>query len=90
MNTISKYILQGLIAGAALFTSCKKLDVTPPDKLSTTIFWKSESDADLALMLVYGRLGELAGGNEVVDVASAPGFLSEAEIVERYAAASLW
>ncbi|MBN9382975.1 MAG: RagB/SusD family nutrient uptake outer membrane protein [Chitinophagaceae bacterium] len=53
MNTTSKYMLQGLIAGVALFTSCKKLDVTPPDKLSTTIFWKSESDADLALTGIY-------------------------------------
>lgn len=37
-------------------TACKKLDVTPPDRLSTTIFWKSPADADLALTGLYGTL----------------------------------
>lgn len=37
-------------------TSCKKLDVTPPDKISTNIFWKSPADADLALTGLYGTL----------------------------------
>ncbi|MER7282651.1 phosphotransferase family protein [Dactylosporangium sp. NPDC000244] len=42
---------------------------------------------DLALMLVYGRLGETLPG-KMVDYASAPGFLSEAETIERYSASS--
>lgn len=41
---------------------------------------------DLALMLVYGRFG--THGVSGVDVASAPGYLCEAEIIERYAASS--
>jgi aminoglycoside phosphotransferase (APT) family kinase protein len=40
---------------------------------------------DLALMLVYKRLGGLVTGDLVADAASAPGFLSEDEIVARYA-----
>lgn len=41
---------------------------------------------DLALMLVYNRLGEALGGDAVTDVSLAPGFLSETDIVVRYAA----
>lgn len=41
---------------------------------------------DLALMLVYNRLGEALGGDAVTDVSVAPGFLSETDIVLRYAA----
>lgn len=43
---------------AAFFgiTACQKLDVTPPDKLSTGIFWKTAADADLALTGVYATL----------------------------------
>lgn len=40
---------------------------------------------DLALMLVYHRLGEALGGDAVTDVSLAPGFLCEADIVTRYA-----
>jgi len=40
---------------------------------------------DLALMVVYQRLGELVAGNAVADSASAPGFITEDEIVARYA-----
>ena len=39
-----------------LFTSCAKLDVVPPDQLSTTGFWKSPNDADLALAGLYNFL----------------------------------
>lgn len=51
-----------LFIGVAFFTSCDKnlLNVAPPDKLSTTIFWKSPSDADLALTGLYNYL--YAGG----------------------------
>lgn len=43
---------------------------------------------DLALMLVYNRLGEELGGDAVTDVSLAPGFLTETDIVLRYATAS--
>lgn len=48
-------------------TSCKKglLDVTPPDKLSTAIFWQKESDADLALAGLYNYL-YASGGDYTV------------------------
>lgn len=39
---------------------------------------------DLALLLVYRRLGELFGGTAVADASSAPGFLTEEEMVQRY------
>jgi len=42
---------------------------------------------DLALMVVYHRLGGMLA-DSVTDAASAPGFLSETEVLERYAAAS--
>lgn len=41
---------------------------------------------DLALMLVYNRLGEALGGDAVTDVSLAPGYLSETDTVLRYAA----
>ncbi|WP_152270284.1 RagB/SusD family nutrient uptake outer membrane protein [Agriterribacter humi] len=52
------------IATLMLFASCTKglLDVSPPDRLSTTIFWKSEADADLALTGLYNFL-YAGGGN---------------------------
>lgn len=44
--------------------------------------------ADLALMLMYHRLGESASGASVTNASMAPGFLSEDEIIERYAQGS--
>lgn len=44
------------LAALACFTSCKKLDVTPPDQLSSTIFWNKPGDADLGLTGIYGTL----------------------------------
>lgn len=44
--------------------------------------------ADLALMLIYHRLGMAANLDSVTDVARTPGFLPEADIIERYAAGS--
>ncbi|MBO9520621.1 MAG: phosphotransferase family protein [Nocardioidaceae bacterium] len=65
--------------------------VDETDRLTAVIDWEmatlGDPLTDLALLVVYGRLGETAAG-AVVDVASAPGFLSEDEIVERYAASS--
>ncbi|NUR97802.1 MAG: phosphotransferase family protein [Kribbellaceae bacterium] len=43
---------------------------------------------DLALMVVYQRIGELAGSEAVADASSAPGFLSEDEVLDRYAITS--
>ncbi|WP_217604844.1 RagB/SusD family nutrient uptake outer membrane protein [Chitinophaga sp. GbtcB8] len=45
-----------ILITAVFFTACKKLDVTPPDKLSTGIFWKTSGDADLALTGLYSTL----------------------------------
>ncbi|MEV6329331.1 phosphotransferase family protein [Streptomyces sp. NPDC051909] len=45
--------------------------------------------SDLALMVVYNRLGEVVGDHAgVTTVAGAPGYLTEAETIERYAAGS--
>ncbi|MFB7234068.1 phosphotransferase family protein [Streptomyces sp. NPDC056269] len=43
---------------------------------------------DLALMLLYNRLARLVGAEVAPDAGLAPGFLTEAEIVARYAARS--
>jgi len=55
-------ICLALLAGS--FVGCKKgvLDVTPPDRLSTAVFWKTEADADLALTGLYNYL-YLNGGS---------------------------
>ncbi len=62
------------------------------DRMAAVIDWEmatlGDPLTDLALMLVYGRLGASGLGSQVVDVASAPGYISEAEIIERYAASS--
>jgi hypothetical protein len=62
MKKYSKFICIALLLVTSL--SCNKglLDVTPPDRLSTSIFWKSESDADLALTGLYNYL-YAGGGN---------------------------
>ncbi len=51
-----KKYFAAILVTALCNTGCKKLDVTPPDKLSTNIFWKSPADADLALTGLYGTL----------------------------------
>jgi len=50
-----KKLIIHLFAVSFLCVSCKKdtLDLNPPDKISSTNFWKSESDADLALAGAY-------------------------------------
>ena len=40
--------------------------------------------ADVALLLVYDKLGTISGGAAVADASSAPGYPSEAEQLERY------
>lgn len=52
---MKRYIMI-FLAAAACLASCKKLDLTPPDKLSNTTFWKTPADADLALTGVYATL----------------------------------
>ncbi|TDB88737.1 phosphotransferase family protein [Actinomadura sp. KC216] len=62
------------------------------DRPAAVIDWEmatlGDPLTDVALLTVYGRLGGAATGDSIVDVASAPGYLSEAEIIERYAAHS--
>jgi aminoglycoside phosphotransferase (APT) family kinase protein len=62
------------------------------DRPAAVIDWEmatlGDPLTDLALMIVYGRLGAALPGTGVVDAACAPGFLTESEIVERYAAHS--
>lgn len=64
MKSNQIYIVAILLTGTVFLTSCDKdlLNVAPPDKLSTTIFWKSPSDADLALTGLYNFLGAGAPG----------------------------
>src|SRR4051795_7292668 len=47
-----------ILMASIVLSSCKKdlLDVTPPDQLSTSVFWKTEADADLALTGLYNYL----------------------------------
>lgn len=63
MKRYQQYIL--IIAGASLmlFSACKKaLDLTPPDKLATSLFWKTPDDADKALAGLYNNLYAGSGG----------------------------
>jgi len=59
------------------------------DRPAAVIDWEmatlGDPLTDLALMVVYGRLGALLQGNAVADATSAPGFLTEDEIIARYA-----
>ncbi|WP_153799723.1 RagB/SusD family nutrient uptake outer membrane protein [Foetidibacter luteolus] len=62
---MKKFILYTqIITGLLLAGSCKKgfLDRTPQDALSTTVFWKNEADADLALTGLYNYLYAGGGG----------------------------
>ncbi|MDP3893229.1 phosphotransferase family protein, partial [Nocardioides sp.] len=62
------------------------------DRPAAVIDWEmatlGDPLTDLALMVLYQRLGDLTPGNAVADASSAPGFLTEQEILERYAARS--
>jgi len=59
------------------------------DRVTAVLDWEmatlGDPLSDLAVMLVYHRLGD-AGGGSVATASSAPGFLSESEIIERYGA----
>jgi hypothetical protein len=52
MKTSIKIFLVALVA----LTSCKNLDVLPPSKLPSSIFWKTAADADFALTGLYTTL----------------------------------
>ncbi|MGN6250797.1 MAG: phosphotransferase family protein [Marmoricola sp.] len=62
------------------------------DRITAVLDWEmatlGDPLADLALMLVYHRLGAAADSNAVTNVSAAPGFLDERAVVERYAAGS--
>ncbi|HET7533163.1 MAG TPA: phosphotransferase family protein, partial [Nocardioidaceae bacterium] len=64
--------------------------VEEQDRIAAVLDWEmatlGDPLTDVALMLVYGRLGSLDAS--VSDVSSAPGFLTEAETVELYGARS--
>jgi aminoglycoside phosphotransferase (APT) family kinase protein len=66
--------------------------VDDADRCTAVLDWEmatlGDPLADLALMLVYHRLGEAGGGQAVTNASAAPGFLSEDEIIERYAQGS--
>lgn len=58
MRPYYKYIQFLPILTALLFSSCKKdiLDTIPNDRVSTAIFWKTETDAVYAVNAVYASL----------------------------------
>ena len=63
------------------------------DRITAVLDWEmatlGDPLADLALMLMYHRLGGHAGGGlAVTDASVAPGFLSEDDVIERYAQGS--
>lgn len=61
------------------------------DQVTAVLDWEmatlGDPLTDLALMLVYSRLGALGGG-EMSDVSEAPGFLTECEVIEHYSRGS--
>lgn len=63
--------------------------IGPDDQPAGVIDWEmstlGDTLTDLAVFLVYKRLGDRYASEVVADAASAPGFLTEAEILERYA-----
>ncbi|MCE5289538.1 MAG: phosphotransferase family protein [Nocardiaceae bacterium] len=62
------------------------------DRPAAVIDWEmatiGDPVTDLALMLIYDRLGVSAAESAVTNVSSAPGYLTESEVVERYSARS--
>jgi aminoglycoside phosphotransferase (APT) family kinase protein len=59
------------------------------DRLTAVLDWElatlGDPLTDLALMLIYGRVGELSGSHEIFNASCAPGYLSEQNTLERYA-----
>jgi aminoglycoside phosphotransferase (APT) family kinase protein len=63
-----------------------------PAPVKAVIDWEmatlGDTLTDLALLLVYDRLGRIAGGAAVADASIAPGYPTPEEQLQRYAAAS--
>ena len=78
----------GIVHGDYRLDNCLTSD---DDRIAAVIDWEmatlGDPLTDVALLVLYQRLGDL-GGSTVADAASAPGFLTEKEILERYAAGS--
>ena len=59
------------------------------DQLAAVIDWEMATLATCsptsALLVLYGWLGALAGGDVLADASSAPGFFTEDELLARYA-----
>ncbi len=64
MKQYRNYLIILPCVAALLLSACKKglLDVMPPDKLASSVFWKTEADADLALTGLYNYLYQSGGG----------------------------
>lgn len=82
-------------SGAAIVHGDYRLDnvlVDSEDRVTAVLDWEmatlGDPLSDLALMLMYQRLGTVHGLGVMPDVSAATGFLTEPEILERYAAAS--
>ncbi|UYM03591.1 phosphotransferase family protein [Solicola gregarius] len=62
------------------------------DRPAAVIDWEmatiGDPLTDLALLVLYQRLATMLGGDAVADASSAPGFLTENEIIDRYLARS--
>lgn len=62
--------------------------VDAEDRAAAVIDWEmatlGDPWTDVALMVVYRRVGELVGGDAVADASTAAGFLDEGEILDRY------
>ena len=64
MKTYQQYIVLGLLLAITVLPACNKdfLNVSPPDRVSSAVFWKTEADADLALTGLYNYLYAGGGG----------------------------
>ncbi|WP_307812786.1 phosphotransferase family protein [Phycicoccus sp. CSK15P-2] len=75
----------GIVHGDYRLDNCLTDD---RDRIAAVIDWEmatlGDTLTDLALLVLYGRLAQLAPG-AVADAVSAPGHLSEAEMLVRYA-----
>ena len=63
--------------------------VSDDDEVAAVIDWEmatlGDPLTDVALLLVYQRMADLATGDTVADASTAPGFLTDQEILNRYA-----
>ena len=63
--------------------------VSDDDEVAAVIDWEmatlGDPLTDVALLLVYQRMADLATGDTVADASTAPGFLTDQEMLNRYA-----